>query len=196
MIFAKSTLAIVGLAILSFVLLAVFQKNELSYFKPWGGYANYITGSRFLLISVLAIINLNVTALLLIGVLALVLDVVDGYVARKLDQTSKMGSLFDLEVDAYYVLILSSLIWLNGLLPGWIVVVASLRYIFVLLIRMFNFDYRKDKRTALGPLIAGLHFTVLLLPFVIPWRVYFPLCLSTAILVLLSFLYSLYQVIR
>jgi phosphatidylglycerophosphate synthase len=69
------------------------------------------------------------TALLvtLVGV-ALALDGVDGQVARRTGSTSPLGARFDMEVDAFLVLMLS--VYVAGSVGWWTVALGAFRYAF------------------------------------------------------------------
>ena len=66
----------------------------------------------------------------LIGV-ALVLDAVDGYLARKFRLSSAFGARFDMEIDALLLLILSLLVWQTGQAGAWVLMIGLMRYGFV-----------------------------------------------------------------
>ncbi|MTD56257.1 CDP-alcohol phosphatidyltransferase family protein [Amycolatopsis pithecellobii] len=60
---------------------------------------------------------------------ALVLDGVDGQVARRTGTTSALGARFDMEVDAFLILVLSVQVALaHGL---WVLAIGAMRYAFV-----------------------------------------------------------------
>jgi phosphatidylglycerophosphate synthase len=63
----------------------------------------------------------------LIGV-ALALDGVDGQVARRTGSTSALGARFDMEVDAFLVLVLS--VFVGGMFGWWTVAIGAFRYVF------------------------------------------------------------------
>lgn len=60
---------------------------------------------------------------------ALALDAVDGWVARRTRSASALGARFDMEVDAFLLLVLS--IHVSGLLGPWVLTIGLLRYAFV-----------------------------------------------------------------
>jgi phosphatidylglycerophosphate synthase len=64
----------------------------------------------------------------LIGV-ALALDAVDGQVARRTNSTTALGARFDMEVDAFLVLVLS--IFVAGTFGWWPLAMGAFRYAFV-----------------------------------------------------------------
>lgn len=61
--------------------------------------------------------------------LALALDAVDGYVARRSRTASAVGARFDMEVDAFLLLVLS--LHVAGSLGAWTATIGLLRYVFV-----------------------------------------------------------------
>lgn len=62
---------------------------------------------------------------------AMVLDGVDGIVARRTGTESTFGARFDMETDAFLILGLSVLVWGSGQAGPWVVLIGALRYIFV-----------------------------------------------------------------
>ncbi len=71
-----------------------------------------------------------VTALVPLVVVALVLDAVDGWVARHTQSVSALGARFDMEVDAFLILVLSVYVARStGLL--WVLAIGTARYAFV-----------------------------------------------------------------
>jgi phosphatidylglycerophosphate synthase len=67
-----------------------------------------------------------------LGFLLLVLDGVDGRLARRTGMASPFGARFDMEVDAALVLVLCGLAWQQGRAGAWVLVAGLLRYLFVL----------------------------------------------------------------
>lgn len=67
-------------------------------------------------------------ALLLV---ALVLDGVDGLLARRQAMASRFGARFDMEVDALTILLLSILAILLGKAGAWVMLIGLMRYAFV-----------------------------------------------------------------
>ncbi|WP_041840996.1 CDP-alcohol phosphatidyltransferase family protein [Actinoplanes friuliensis] len=64
----------------------------------------------------------------LIGV-ALALDGVDGQVARRTNSTTQLGARFDMEVDAFLILVLS--VFVAGTFGWWTIAIGAFRYVFV-----------------------------------------------------------------
>lgn len=66
-----------------------------------------------------------------ISIIALALDGVDGLVARRSAQQTRFGARFDMELDAFLMLVLSVLVWQAGRTGGWVLLIGALRYLFV-----------------------------------------------------------------
>jgi phosphatidylglycerophosphate synthase len=69
------------------------------------------------------------TVLVGLTVVALVLDGVDGWVARRTSTASALGARFDLEVDAFLILVLSVLVAPTS--GTWVLLIGVARYLFV-----------------------------------------------------------------
>ena len=63
---------------------------------------------------------------------ALSLDAADGWLARRLRLASGFGARFDLEIDAWLILVLALLVWQSGRVGPWVLAIGLLRYVFVL----------------------------------------------------------------
>jgi phosphatidylglycerophosphate synthase len=70
--------------------------------------------------------------LIALAVVALCLDGLDGWLARRLGLHSPFGARFDLEVDALLLLILALLVWETGRAGPWVLAIGLMRYVFVL----------------------------------------------------------------
>jgi len=71
----------------------------------------------------------SVIPLVLMATVALVLDAVDGQVARRSGTASALGARFDMEVDAFLVLVLS--VQVAALVGPWVLAIGVMRYAFV-----------------------------------------------------------------
>jgi phosphatidylglycerophosphate synthase len=60
---------------------------------------------------------------------ALVLDAVDGVVARRTGTASSLGARFDMEVDAFLLLVLSA--YVARTVGAWVLAIGVMRYLFV-----------------------------------------------------------------
>jgi len=66
------------------------------------------------------------------ALLALCLDGVDGFLARKLRQASTFGARFDLETDALTMMALALLVWATNQAGPWVLLSGLMRYIFLI----------------------------------------------------------------
>ncbi|GAA1164415.1 CDP-alcohol phosphatidyltransferase family protein [Streptomyces hebeiensis] len=106
-----------------------------SWQRPFGP-ANCVTLARATLVGgVTALVADSfahpVPVALLVGLtsVALVLDAVDGQVARRTGTSSPLGARFDMEVDAFLILVLSVHVSLS--LGAWVLLIGAMRYAFV-----------------------------------------------------------------
>jgi phosphatidylglycerophosphate synthase len=67
-----------------------------------------------------------------LAVVALVLDGIDGALARRFAIASRFGARFDMEVDALLIALLSALVFLLDKVGTWVLLIGALRYLFVL----------------------------------------------------------------
>lgn len=99
------------------------------------GAANQVTLARATLVGgVTALVAEGATGpriavLVTIGVVALALDGLDGYLARRNNTVSALGARFDMEVDAFLILVLSVLVCRS--LGVWVLAIGLMRYAFV-----------------------------------------------------------------
>ena len=70
-----------------------------------------------------------VAVLVPLAAVALGLDAVDGWVARRTGTVSELGARFDMEADAFFILVLSG--YAAGSLGRWVLAIGLMRYAFV-----------------------------------------------------------------
>jgi phosphatidylglycerophosphate synthase len=70
--------------------------------------------------------RISVPILLVLTVTALILDAVDGWVARRTRTASALGARFDMEADAFLILVLS--VYAARLVGPWVLVIGAARY--------------------------------------------------------------------
>lgn len=108
-------------------------------FWPHGslGWANRITLARAVLITVVAgslAANAFLEAIwqwLALAVIALLMDGIDGWVARRTHSHSGFGARFDMELDALLILLLCvGLLQLESM-GLWVILIGGMRYLFV-----------------------------------------------------------------
>ncbi|WP_082479781.1 MULTISPECIES: CDP-alcohol phosphatidyltransferase family protein [unclassified Rhizobium] len=111
---------------------------------PRFGWANLVTSLRAGMISLVCAIVLSsgafgeqqnenlIWATAATVMLALLLDGVDGYLARRYRQESAFGARFDMELDAFLILVLSVAALVLEKAGPWVLLIGLLRYAFVL----------------------------------------------------------------
>src|SRR6202030_2255897 len=99
--------------------------------------ADWVTLTRALLIAGVAGVvadsfgrPVSVTALVTLSTVALVLDAVDGQVARRTGTATPLGARIDAEADAFLILLLS--IAVSQDYGGWVLVIGAARYALLL----------------------------------------------------------------
>lgn len=109
-------------------------------FWPHGalGWANRVTLVRSALVALIAggliadVSTVGQWQWLGIAVAALLLDGVDGFVARRAHCQSDFGARFDMELDALLILLLCLALITNAELGPWVLLIGAMRYGFVL----------------------------------------------------------------
>lgn len=100
------------------------------------GEANAVTATRSMLVGwatalIVSSFEGEASTVLLVSIVsvALALDGVDGYVARRTGSDSELGARFDMEVDAFLLLVLS--VYDAPLVGWWVLAIGLMRYAFV-----------------------------------------------------------------
>ncbi|MFI9155823.1 CDP-alcohol phosphatidyltransferase family protein [Streptomyces sp. NPDC053367] len=106
------------------------------------GPANRVTLGRAILVgAVTALVADSVRSAppltLFVGLtaVALILDGVDGQVARRTGTSTPLGARFDMEVDAFLILVLS--VYVSMALGAWVLLIGGMRYAFVAAARVW-----------------------------------------------------------
>jgi phosphatidylglycerophosphate synthase len=101
------------------------------------GYANLVTGGRLILVASLAsLVNQPVVpevawTVVVVSTIAALLDIADGWIARRTGTATAFGARFDMEVDALLIMVLAALAWAWGKAGAWVLLSGLLRYGFV-----------------------------------------------------------------
>ncbi|MFI7390504.1 CDP-alcohol phosphatidyltransferase family protein [Streptomyces tendae] len=146
------------------VLSRALHRSRLPVFGP----ANRVTLGRATLVG-------GVTALvadsfrdappvsLLVGLtaVALVLDGVDGKVARRTGTSTPLGARFDMEVDAFLILVLSVYVAMD--LGPWVLLIGAMRYVFVAAARVWPWLTAPLPPSTARKTVAALQGVLLLL---------------------------------
>jgi phosphatidylglycerophosphate synthase len=122
-----------GYLVVSTVLLSVaLGRRGAERFGP----ANAVTATRSMLIGIVTAVvvtsftqPVSVVFLVALAAPTLALDAVDGWVARRTSSASPLGARFDMEADAFLLLVLSA--YDVRIVGGWILAIGLMRYLFV-----------------------------------------------------------------
>jgi phosphatidylglycerophosphate synthase len=97
---------------------------------------------------------------LVIAAVALALDLLDGQVARRTGTVSDLGARFDMEVDAFLILVLSVLVarWLGW----WVLASGAMRYAFIAAGWLRPWLRRPVPSTMVGKTVAAVQGVTLL----------------------------------
>ncbi|WP_148254472.1 CDP-alcohol phosphatidyltransferase family protein [Aidingimonas lacisalsi] len=102
------------------------------------GWANRITLFRGVLIAIFtgllwvpALLARHADLVLGVTLVALLLDGLDGWVARRTATTTAFGARFDMELDAFFILMLCVAAILLDKVAPWVLAIGALRYVFV-----------------------------------------------------------------
>jgi phosphatidylglycerophosphate synthase len=169
----------VGTALASYAVLAVAVAIAAAWHLNGRGFglANHITLLRTGLVCLVGGALLGGGARVswsLAGVIgiALALDAVDGWFARRLGLASRFGARFDLEIDALMILILSVLVWQTGRAGLWVLAIGGMRYAFVALGMIWPAARRPlppSFRRKAACAVLGVLLLICLLPPTPPW---------------------------
>ncbi|MGP4012832.1 CDP-alcohol phosphatidyltransferase family protein [Streptomyces sp. 4N124] len=120
------------------VLSRALHRSRLQSFGP----ANRVTLGRSILVGgVTALVADSfqspppITLLVGLTAVALILDGVDGKVARRTGTSTALGARFDMEVDAFLILVLS--VYVSMFLGPWVLLIGAMRYAFVAAARVW-----------------------------------------------------------
>jgi phosphatidylglycerophosphate synthase len=163
--------------------------------------ANVVTALRFL--SIGGLLELAITEALggywlaLGGTAILISDALDGWMARRHDRTTRLGGLFDEEVDAFFLLALCVVAFLSARTGGWVLIPGLLHYGFVLgrpLLERGKAPAKiRSRRARLLFVVMMIAMITTLLP--LP-ELYLPATMVAAVLLIISFLIDAWTLMR
>lgn len=131
--------ALTGLALFAALLLALERGVAAHHPHPRLGAANRITLVRAAIACLIAARALEPAPLgasdrwllAAIAAAALLLDGADGWAARRERLASAFGARFDMEVDAFAILVLSAALIKAQAVPCWVLAIGAMRYLYL-----------------------------------------------------------------
>jgi phosphatidylglycerophosphate synthase len=184
------------ISLVSFSLLWVIGWPEIRQIN--GGLANWVTAIRYFGLVILSFLYLKLTGVQITTwlIILVILDGLDGYLARKFHHRTKMGAYFDMETDALFICIVSCILLIRGLTRYYILIPAFMRYFYVVLLYMTGLQVITEERTRFGPAVAVIMFLILAFAFVLPGGARFYLLVTGSIMISGSFIYSFVSLVK
>ena len=131
--------ATVVMAVVLYISLGLTIVAGLSAYACRFGPADRITLARAVLVLFLASLTGTPASLqalawpyALLCLLALGMDGADGFVARRTHTASAFGARFDMELDAFFILVLCFAVVVSGKAGPWVLLIGLMRYGFVM----------------------------------------------------------------
>lgn len=189
---APSVLAAIA-ALCFFVFVAQARRS----WTPQGrfGLANLVTTGRLVITLWFLLAFASQPGWLLAGVAlgSLLLDLVDGWLARRAGLSSEFGALFDMETDALFVLTLALTLFSRGVAGPWVIMAGLWRYLYVLAPACITPSGAEDKRSRHGRLLYVLMMACFVVALAVPPSTGWLLGLIGTAAVSISFMHSFWQ---
>lgn len=133
------------------------------------GLANFVTTLRLSMTFGLLVGHSRFAdlAVALTALCILVLDGVDGYLARRFGAASAFGARYDVEADALFVIALSLVLFARGAAGPWVLIAGLWRY-FYILVRLVVPSPAEAPRTLFGRLSYVLMLVSFILALLLP----------------------------
>ncbi|GAB4379431.1 MAG: hypothetical protein Kow0042_28810 [Calditrichia bacterium] len=184
----SSLIPLVVVGIINFLLLIAISNGHWTVSSKFGR-ANTLTALRLVAIISLAFYGASLSnpAIAWIGLIILILDGVDGWLAKRFQETSPFGAYFDKETDAFFMLTLCLLAVTKNLIWDWVIFLGLFRYLFSLFLLVYQTDIKTERRSLLGRSIYVVVMISLLLTFLPYPNIHRPLIIFSSFLLLYSF---------
>jgi phosphatidylglycerophosphate synthase len=193
--------ALTGLALFAGLLLAVERGLAAHHPHPRLGAANRITLVRAAISCLIAARVIEPTPLgaperwLLASIAgaALLLDGADGWAARRQGLASTFGARFDMEIDAFAILVLATTVAKAHAVPYWVLAIGTMRYFYLAAALAFPLLRRPlpprsmaDRRRKTIAVVQSVGLTIALAPATAPgWAA--GICAAALALLVYSF---------
>jgi len=121
----------------------------------WKALPNIITIARLIAVPVMVWLFLidKMTITFWLFICAGISDAIDGYLAKRLDAHSVLGSYLDPLADKLLLIAIFLLLGRGGFIPVWLVMLIVARD--ATLMGLSSFLFRKDRKTAMQPLMIS-----------------------------------------
>jgi len=133
-----ATYVTTGILLFLALALTVLQAAPTAFRTEGPGPANRVTFLRAaLVVPVAALVfhpaqpDVAIYALMAVALLALLLDGLDGALARRSGRVTAFGARFDMELDALLIMVLAILVWQTEKTGAWVLLIGLMRYAFV-----------------------------------------------------------------
>lgn len=179
---------------LTFGWLILSHAPALRKLRPFGGYANLVTLARWLLLLYAGYSYDQWSPYIVFAffLMVIVLDGIDGYLARRYDQSTQVGGLLDVETDALMCVVMAGIHYREGVTGGWILAIAGLRYGYIWVLYLLGWENNSGRKNPFARLFGVLYISSLMSPFIFPDWLAVPLLILGSLLVTFSFGYSLW----
>jgi phosphatidylglycerophosphate synthase len=153
------------------------------------GRANLVTAARLALLLALPLLPADGSPLWPIvgGLVVLVTDGLDGWLARRYGLTSEFGEFFDKETDALFLLVICLMTASRGHLPDAVIALGLLRYLFVVALFVIQPNTGKEYRSSWARVIYVIAVLALLAAFLPYPALTLPLVAAAAAALFYSF---------
>jgi phosphatidylglycerophosphate synthase len=157
-------------ALASFAFILRYRRPSRSSLPGGVGWADALTGVRLALLSLVAASMPEAPAAWTLAALAanVVLDALDGFVARKLGDSTAFGAVFDREVDAFFVLVAYLHFRLDGWIGAAVLFAGLLPYAYRLFAAVGPVPVAAGHKERAAAAMAGLNFLLLLAAMAAP----------------------------
>ena len=197
-VFSATAVPIAIATLFSFAYLLVRRKHALWHQKTASRYAHQLTLLRLLILCFAAwqLAEIQPLVLLLLFAANVGLDVVDGFIARRFDQVTAFGMVFDREVDAIYVLVACLYFYLEAAIPAWILVPGLLPYLYRLVAWALGNPPIAGKKQQYAAFLAGVNFVLILVAVALSGDARFVVLVISTAIVTISFMASFVDLAR
>ena len=151
------------------------------------GYANTITITRAILVGVVTVLPLEPLTHFYLFLILILSDLLDGFFARKFEESSTLGTYLDMESDAYIVFAMSYVLYFEDKLFVFLLFPAGLRYLYGVIISLLRINEVAEPKRKFASNFAGIYFGVLVASFMLPYAFRILPQVFTGLLICFSF---------